>query len=88
MKGQVVIPVPEGPTTLGPCRWCGSPSVTMLEVEPAKMGMSKGSRICKRPSLEVPVCREHSKILANQPVACKCKYRLPDPTCRAEIHNA
>lgn len=88
MDGQTAIPVPDGGLRLGPCRWCGERSVTMLEIEPAKMGMSKGTRICKKPALEAPVCNYHSGILGRQPVQCTCHYREPDPRCRAEIHNA
>lgn len=86
MKGQTAIPVPQGPTALGVCRWCGEPATELLEIEPAKMGTSKGQRVLKRPALEAPVCKEHAGIVSRQPIPCTCSFRQYNPNCKAKAH--
>lgn len=52
------------------------------------MGTSNGQKVLKRPSLEVPVCKQHAGIMARQPVKCSCSFRQRDWSCKAKIHNA
>ena len=67
MTAQTSIPVPDAPAHLGPCRWCGKPSVDTIEVEPPKYRNHRGVRVVARVALEVPACKHHMDILGWQP---------------------
>jgi hypothetical protein len=67
MPEQTSIPVPNGPTEHGPCRWCGAPSVGTVEVEKPRYRNDRGVRVVAKAALEVPACSEHIRILDHQP---------------------
>lgn len=69
-EGQTEIPVPQGPASLGPCRWCGRPSVGVIELEkPRYRTAANGVRVVARRAIEAEVCGAcHSRLSANNEI--------------------
>lgn len=67
IKGQTSIPVPSVASELAPCRWCGEPSVGMVEVEKPRYRNDRGVRVIARAAIEAPACKEHIGIIERQP---------------------
>lgn len=65
---QLTIPVPEGKEDpIKSCAWCGRPAYgAEFEVEPARIGVSRGQSMVKKRAVTAPACAQ-------------CKIRLSTP---------
>ena len=60
---QTHIALPEGPSPLGPCAWCGERAVGELTVRKARYRTHKAGgdsiKVVAKPALKAPACRKH-----------------------------